>query len=456
MKIKHVEWRGGRANYRRRIPEELQHHYNGSRYYFVSLGTKDPAEAAKKSQQVTAQLDREWRLLRSNEGGDLALLEQGRAILRKYGLEPGQGAVYEANGLEPDAFVNTLIHESRDEDGYAPGFVKERLPADLRTAAELFYAAPEKVDTLIAPYFSEVKDQHLYFHPKRAADSQFDRSVERFVEINGDLPINRYHRQHGNDFVRELLKTVKPATVKRYLNQIRPIFNTAIRELNVRMENPLSGLIIPSQDTEWEPSRLPFSLEQVWAIQQRCIEVDDERRWVIATLSDTGARMSEVVGLLRKDVCLEAPISHIKISPNQIRSLKTKASLRTIPLVGVSLWAVRRAVNATESDCLFPGLIKNGDFNKNSVSATLNKWLKEQGLREHKQSLHSLRHSLRDRLRNTNCPPDVIDRIGGWKRDGVGEGYGLGHDLSVLNGYLGQMLKAEAVWGKKCHLLSEV
>ena len=38
---------------------------------------------------------------------------------------------------------------------------------------------------------------------------------------------------------------------------------------------------------------------------------------------------------------------------------------------------------------------------------------------------------MRDRLRAVECPSDVIDQIGGWATEGVGQGYGEGHDLQV-------------------------
>ena len=36
--------------------------------------------------------------------------------------------------------------------------------------------------------------------------------------------------------------------------------------------------------------------------------------------------------------------------------------------------------------------------------------------------MQSLRHSIRDRLRAVECPSDVIDQIGGWATEGVGQG----------------------------------
>ena len=78
--------------------------------------------------------------------------------------------------------------------------------------------------------------------------------------------------------------------------------------------------------------------------------------------------------------------------------------------------------------------------NANSASAALNKWLKVkigQGY-----TIHSFRHSMRDRLRAVECPSDVIDQIGGWLTPGVGSSYGLGHNYRSLTGWLIAIVEA--------------
>ena len=40
---------------------------------------------------------------------------------------------------------------------------------------------------------------------------------------------------------------------------------------------------------------------------------------------------------------------------------------------------------------------------------------------------------MRDRLRAVECPSDIVDRIGGWLTAGVGQTYGKGYTLEVLN-----------------------
>ena len=58
-------------------------------------------------------------------------------------------------------------------------------------------------------------------------------------------------------------------------------------------------------------------------------------------------------------------------------------------------------------------------FYANSASAVLNKWIKPR-LKDD-AVVHSLRHSMRDRLRAVECPSDMIDQIGGWATAGVGQ-----------------------------------
>ena len=51
-------------------------------------------------------------------------------------------------------------------------------------------------------------------------------------------------------------------------------------------------------------------------------------------------------------------------------------------------------------------------------------------------TMHSFRHSMRDRLRAVECPSDVIDQIGGWLTVGVGASYGEGHQATNITKWL--------------------
>jgi integrase len=92
-----------------------------------------------------------------------------------------------------------------------------------------------------------------------------------------------------------------------------------------------------------------------------------------------------------------------------------------------------------EGEALFPSILPKEwgkDFSAGAVSAALNKWLKERGLAVEGQTLHSFRHTMRDRLRDVEAPKDLIDRIGGWSGGTVGESYGKGHSLTLMQHYM--------------------
>ena len=145
-------------------------------------------------------------------------------------------------------------------------------------------------------------------------------------------------------------------------------------------------------------------------------------------------RLSEAIGLCRSDVILDAPHPFVRIEPKPWRRLKTAESERIVPLVGAALWAVKMALAQSCNDYVFPKYCSSSEVKANSASAALNKWLKAKVSAE--VVIHSLRHAFRDRLRAINCPPEIIDRLGGWARVGVGETYGEGYTTEVYHSYL--------------------
>jgi integrase len=169
------------------------------------------------------------------------------------------------------------------------------------------------------------------------------------------------------------------------------------------------------------------------------MSIDDNNRHLIALISDTGMRLSEAVGLVKTDIHLDVAIPYIDLKPHAWRSLKTATSIRQIPLVGASLWAARRAVSDAKGQFLFPAYANREGCNANSASAGLNQWLRRRlptGC-----VIHSFRHSMRDRLRAVECDPTLIDEIGGWSRQSVGNGYGSGYPLEVKARWLSKLVQ---------------
>ena len=92
------------------------------------------------------------------------------------------------------------------------------------------------------------------------------------------------------------------------------------------------------------------------------------------------------------------------------RSLKTASSARVIPLVGSSKWAAGRILaHPDSSEFAFPNYNDGERTNANSASAALNKWLKTKIGREY--TIHSFRHSMRDRLRRWSVQAMLLIRL---------------------------------------------
>ena len=100
--------------------------------------------------------------------------------------------------------------------------------------------------------------------------------------------------------------------------------------------------------------RKPIPIDDIRNIQSECRAIDDDMRWLIALISDTGMRLAEGAGLLKQDfIGLDTDLPYVCITKHPWRNLKTASSERKIPLVGEALWAAKRIVEA-EMDQTLP------------------------------------------------------------------------------------------------------
>jgi integrase len=150
-------------------------------------------------------------------------------------------------------------------------------------------------------------------------------------------------------------------------------------------------------------------------------------RVTLYVVVETGMRPSEVVNLQEDAIRLDAKIPYVKVQPDG-RRLKTEDSEREIPLVGVALAAMKPRPQG------FPRYRDKSS----SLSATVNKFLRVNGLRPTKDhSVYSLRHSFKDRLVAAEAPDSLIDSLMGQKT--YKPKYGKGPSLELKLKYLRQI-----------------
>ena len=363
--------RNGIYYFQRRIPMDVRNHYN-SHAIACSLKTRSRRIALRAASSLSMQLEEYWMTLRINQ--------------------------------------LTSIHCQK-----------------LKTS-------PDRAISGVS--FMDAKDLYLKLKGQGKAESfatYTERNVDYVLEAIGNKDLMDYEPSDGGVF-RDWLteKGLASSSVKRVFSTIRAITNLAIAEYGLDMRSPFANVYFPELDDIKE--RLPVSPHDIKLIQRHCRENNDEMRWLLALISDTGMRLAEAAGLALNDIVLDSEIPYINLKPNESRRLKTKQSSRKIPLIGLSLWAAQQVKSEFNRTYAFPRYTKGGRCNANSASAALNKWVKQ--IATQPVSLHSFRHSLTDRLRAVQCPRDIIDAIGGWTAGSIGEKYGEGYKLDVLHEWM--------------------
>ena len=369
--------RGGYFYFSRRIPVDLNNHYSANRIV-VALHTSCPKQARAQSKIAASKLDAYWAKLRLSTTDVM--------------------------------FDNLLQNDVNNKD-----------------SLEACKSAPQ-------PNLSNALNIYLSLKGKgrpKTFEAAANRACKYVIELAGDKPLGSYSRADAlklRDWL--VCKGLTGSSVTRNFSYVKAVFNFAAAEYALEVKNPFVGVYHDRKNGVVKREAVPDGV--IVKIQTECRKIDDDLRWLIALISDTGMRLAEGAGLLKSDIHLNQEFPFVRLQPHPWRNLKTDASIRDIPLVGEALWACNRIMQAdTKSNFAFPRYNRGNTTSANSASASLNKWLKQH--MTNNCTIHSFRHSMRDRLRNVGCPAEVIDQLGGWQTSGVGHSYGHGFNLETLH-----------------------
>ena len=377
--------RSGYFYYSRRVPKDLADHYSSTRIV-KSLRTKCFRRAKLQANQTSANLEKYWSHLRLTSSD-----------------------VPEMSKMS----IVDMIKDAKQRNKTA-----QDIP-DLKQALAIYL---------------ELKGRG---RPK-SFEAAATRTYGYVLQIAGNKLLDQYTRSDALRFRDWLVaKGLTGSSVTRNFSYIKAIFNFASSEYALDVTNPFSGVY--HDRAAGVIKRKPIVLPELHQVQSECRMIDDDLRWLIALISDTGMRLAEGAGLLKEDLFLNAEIPYVRIQKHPWRNLKTAASQRNVPLVGSHSGLHRGSWKRTTTACTaFPRYNRTDVTAANSASAALNKWLRNYVTRG--CTIHSFRHSMRDRLRAIQCPADIADQLGGWTTDGVGQGYGSGYLLDVLHKWMAKLL----------------
>lgn len=427
MELKHLKDRGqGLYEYTRRVPKAVLH-VVGKGEVSRSFRAHTPSAVLREYSRVHAEIER-------------LFADARRKLQNPSKLTPREAA--EVAREEAERLLAAGVVGARDEDEARELLAESLIHVGASPAIYRAVVMPEKE----LPGHTLEDARKLYVKEKlgggegaehREAVARVERVFARAVEALGDAvrsrPLSSLKRDDARKVREHLLQsprngggTLSPATVRRELKTLSAVVNFGLREFDLgNVVNPFDGLPIEGVGRgvlAVQPDaalRDPLPKPMVEAMKSR---LTGDLLLIWRLLAGTGCRLSEVRGLRVEDVATDAAIPHIRVTWHEGRRLKTKASVRAVPLVGDALEAAKDALKAAEGQAvLFPRFAK--PRGTDNCSTQLMKHLR-QITADPKHVVHSLRHSMKDALRLAGVEKTVQDLILGHASPSIGETYG--------------------------------
>jgi integrase len=315
---------------------------------------------------------------------------------------------------------------------------KQKLPSEI---VEQVYSGKLRQEVITLE--TVLKDYVAYKSDTPKAEKEIKQRVERLRKdmqhIYGKqklkyVSLSDISRQDANDLRDHLLSRVSANSAVRMLGVVRTAINHAIVEHSLNIPNVFTNLRIKGAGAS-KLDRLPLSDTQIVNLEPAYS--NDITAWALfVCLRDTGCRVSEIAGLRVKDCDTDKEC--LIISPTPWRTLKTNNSQRSVPLSPEAIKALEEVSQGKDPEApLFPQYAKErgGD----NCSAMMMKRLRTI-ITDKKLTMHSLRHRMKDKLRNTGCPEAISMAILGHGSNTVAANYGSGYALDVMREHM------EKVW----------
>lgn len=418
----------GVYQYRRRVPDTLRATV-GRREIKESLG-KDYAAMLKRHAALEANVMKLFaQKPRRNSNVRIKVMSK----LREFGIE-AQALAAAAEGVDPDDMDDTI---------YALDAALAELEEDPEIPAELIRGVGAgKLPITLEVALDDYCDRRIAAAPqrKKLTEQAFDRHKALLVSVLGKAPVchrplQRIKRADARAVRDHLLREVSPATARRVLNDISAAVNHIIMEHDLEMANPFARVGVPNSQHN-RTQRHPLDNNDM-ALLAPIMETDDDLGLIWWALRDTGARQGEILGLRGCDI--DEGRGLIAIKPYDGHELKTENSERDIPIPK----ALGSALAAKKGDDpkapLFPAYAR--ERGSDACSQALMKRLRKV-IKDPKKAVYSLRHRLKDLLRDTDCPESLAREIMGHSDQASAANYGHGSSLKRKRAAL------EKVWAK--------
>jgi len=436
--------------YKRRIPLDVQSHYPGNKDKKIvkSLRTENKQDAIRKASLLTRKFEAEWDVIRGKSSALTGtMLDKAKDILKSHGLPMSKRSQH--NEIDFDIFLDSL-------DESLPKKVQEALYAahmdqDVATTDKLLglYLKPEQLAAVaisgggLELNASAILEEHLknqgWLRDKKKS-GPYRLAFADLIEVLGDRRPSEYRVFEVQQLITYMIEErgLKTMSVKRRMGCIRAAFTgvTKLYELNEDKLHNFTGYAIPNLGDDAE-DRSDFTPQQLADLRVAITAGVDDIWGMVAVMMETGFRVSEACSLSMDDVHgLDTEHPFLTLHKTPFRRLKTKSSIRFIPLTGLALDYVRSATGKW----LFPRYIDEAENRvKNDSGSAAAKKRIQSVLGPDSPTSHSFRHTMATRLRDAECPEDMRNEMLGWSSK-VSDRYGSPSDIRIKARYLEKTL----------------
>lgn len=263
------------------------------------------------------------------------------------------------------------------------------------------------------------------------------RNFNSFKNLYGDLTLDELRHWHITQYRDyQLSRGLKSASVRKHHNTLNAMLNSAFKHLDIDRLSPFRALKIigENEDARQIPVITKRRIELVKKYLQR--RMNDSYYLVALVQLNTGLRISEPVFARLEHCVLDHDIPHLWVKKTELSDRKTSASIRAVPLCGVSLEAAKRLYIKAKKNNSEWFVCDYARHNGNaSCSAAVNKALRQFEFRS-----HMFRHAIIDRMKACNdIPTRLAESITGHSSGGSQfntygtVGYTLEQKLEVIN-----------------------
>ncbi len=360
---RHLIQRGEHWYYKRRVPKKYRA-YEAREFIRKSLDT-DSLEIARLRRDALERADNEfWANVlyyddeeRPEEDRD----RLRRALDRKYDAARSRamalGFVYApAQELAASSDLSDILDRLQrvgEADRRAPNPAQEAEAAALLGGVEV---PKVTVSRAFETYCEEIAFDELIGKSeaqKAAWKKTKNRGIQYFIDVVGDKSMREITRQDAQQYYnwwKDRLapkpgkKVLSTKTANRDLGNMRKLYAEYFKYAGEEERpNPFRNLSFKDKKSADVP---PF--EDRWVREKILVPgvlkgLRGDADLIAYALIETGCRPGEIANLLEDDIHFDVDVPYISIRPRENREIKTASSIRDIPLVGVSLEAMRRA-----------------------------------------------------------------------------------------------------------------